>query len=135
MRRIQNLVDREVQRSLATRIVLHWFLLMFATALGIFMWTRLIEAPTESWESVFSISLGHLTPVAITFLVMLPMFIKDSISLSNRFAGPIIRVRRALADFADGKSIEPIEFRHGDFWKSLAHDVNRVTLRAEKEAK
>jgi hypothetical protein len=135
MRRIQNLVDREVQSSLAKRIVLHWFVLMFATALGILAWTRLIEAPTEPWESVLNISLGHLTPVVITFLVMLPMFIKDSLSLSNRFAGPIVRVKRALADFADGKSIEPVEFRHGDFWKSLAHEVNRVTNRAEKEAK
>lgn len=135
MRRIQNLVDREVQSSLAKRIVLHWFVLMFATALGIFAWTRLIEAPTEPWESVLNISLGHLTPVVITFLVMLPMFIKDSLSLSNRFAGPIVRVKRALADFADGKSIEPVEFRNGDFWKSLAHEVNRVTNRAEKEAK
>ena len=135
MRRIQNLVDREVQNSLAKRILLHWFALMFATALGILAWTRLIEAPTEPWESVLNISLGHLTPVVITFLVMLPMFIKDSLSLSNRFAGPIVRVKRALADFADGKSIEPVEFRHGDFWKSLAHEVNRVTNRAEKEAK
>jgi hypothetical protein len=135
MRRIQNLVDREVQSSLAKRILLHWFAFMFATALGILAWTRLIEAPTEPWESVLNISLGHLTPVVITFLVMLPMFIKDSLSLSNRFAGPIVRVKRALSDFADGKSIEPVEFRHGDFWKSLAHEVNRVTNRAEKEAK
>jgi hypothetical protein len=135
MRRIQNLVDREVQSSLAKRILLHWFALMFATALAILAWTRLIEAPTEPWESVLNISLGHLIPVVISFLVMLPMFIKDSLSLSNRFAGPIVRVKRALADFADGKSIEPVEFRHGDFWKSLAHEVNRVTSRSEKEAK
>jgi hypothetical protein len=135
MRRIQNLVDREVQNSLAKRILLQWFALMFATALAILAWTRLIEAPTEPWESVLNISLGHLTPVVITFLVMLPMFIKDSLSLSNRFAGPIVRVKRALADFADGKPIEPVEFRHGDFWKSLAHEVNRVTSRSEKEAK
>lgn len=135
MRRIQNLVDREVQSSLAKRILLHWLVLMFATALGILAWTRLIEAPTEPWESVLNISLGHLTPVVITFLVMLPMFIKDSLNLSNRFAGPIVRVKRVLADYADGKSIKPIELRHSDFWKSLAHEVNRVTNRAEKEAK
>jgi hypothetical protein len=98
------------------------------------MWTRLVEAPTESWEAVLRISLGHLTPVAIIAIVVLPMFIKDSINLSNRFAGPIVRVRRALADFADGKSPAPVEFRHGDFWKSLAHDVNRVLLKSDKSA-
>lgn len=135
MRRIQNLVDREVQSSLAKRLLLHWLLFLIATSLSVLMWVRLIEAPTESWQTVINMSIGRLIPLAVAAVVLLPMFIKDSISLSNRFAGPVVRVRRALADFADGKSIEPVELRQGDFWKSLAHEVNRVTRKVENETK
>jgi hypothetical protein len=135
MRRMQNLVDREVQWSLAKRLLLHWLLFLIATSLSVLMWARLIEAPTESWQTVINMSIGRLIPFAVAAVVLLPMFIKDSITLSNRFAGPVVRVRRALADFADGKSIEPVELRQGDFWKSLAHEVNRVTRKVENEAK
>lgn len=135
MRRMQNLVDREVQSSLAKRLLLHWLLFLIATSLSVLMWVRLIEAPTDSWQTVINMSIGRLIPLAVTAVVLLPMFIKDSITLSNRFAGPVVRVRRALADFADGKSIEPVELRQGDFWKSLAHEVNRVTRKVENETK
>lgn len=135
MRRMQNLVDREVQTSLARRLLLHWLLFLIATSLSVLMWVRLIEAPTDSWQTVINMSIGRLIPLAVTAVVLLPMFIKDSITLSNRFAGPVVRVRRALADFADGKSIEPVELRQGDFWKSLAHEVNRVTRKVENETK
>lgn len=126
MRRIQKLVDHEVQSSLARRLVLHWVLFMLAIMVGALMWVRLIEAPTATWAEVLRIGFWHLTPVVVISIAIVPMFIKDAIGLSNRFAGPIIRVRRALADYADGKSTEPVEFRHGDFWKSLAHEVNRA---------
>jgi len=126
--RKQQYIDREIQTSLARRVLLHWVVFLLASVLGIILWTRLVEAPLESWANVLTMSLGHLAPVLIVAFALLPLFVWDAIGLSNRFAGPIIRVRRTLSDLADGKSPQLVEFRSGDFWQTLASDLNRVLL-------
>ena len=125
-RRSQKYVDREVQTSLLRRLSLHWFLFMFANALAILMWTRFLETPSESWEVTLRLALQRVLPFVLTSLALVPVFVLDAMKLSNRFTGPILRVRRALADIANGASPHPIEFRKGDFWKSLAQDLNRA---------
>jgi hypothetical protein len=126
LRRIQLYVDREVQSSLTWRIIWHWFSFLIACSVGIVLWTRLIEAPTEGWDIILWKSFIQFVPFGIIAFSLLPFFLRDTIRLSNRFAGPIMRVRRALTELADGKSPKPVEFRQGDFWKSLQHDLNRV---------
>ncbi len=125
-RRSQKYVDREVQTSLLRRLSLHWFLFMFANGLAILMWTRFLETPSESWEVSLRLALQRALPFALISFAMVPVFVWDAMKLSNRFAGPIVRVRRALAEIASGASPSPIEFRDGDFWKSLAQDLNRA---------
>jgi hypothetical protein len=126
LRRIQFYIDREVQSSLTWRIIWHWFSFLCACLVGIVLWTRLVEAPTEGWEVILKRSFIQFVPFGIIAFSLLPFFLRDTIRLSNRFVGPIMRVRRALTDLADGKSPKPIEFRQGDFWKSLQHELNRV---------
>jgi hypothetical protein len=129
-RRNQHYVDHEVQSSLARRLACHWMALMLASGLGILFWTRLIEAPMESWDVVIRTAAGHFIPFAIIAMVLIPVFLRDAMRLSNRFAGPIVRVRRVLSDLAEGKTPRPVEFRQGDFWKSLANDLNRVVMKS-----
>ena len=126
IRRSQKFVDREVQTSLLRRLCLHWFLFMFANGLAILMWTRFLETPSESWEVTLRLALQRALPFALISFALVPVFVLDAMKLSNRFAGPIVRVRRALAEIANGASPRPIEFRNGDFWKSLAQDLNRA---------
>jgi len=52
--------------------------------------------------------------------------------MSNRFVGPLQRIRRALRDLAAGKDIPFIAFRKGDFWCDLADDVNRLNDRMKR---
>jgi len=125
-RRLQKYVDREVQSSLLRRLLLHWVLFMVANFVAITMWTRFVDTPTEPWSETFSLTWQRVFPFALVSIALAPVFIWDAVKLSNRFAGPIIRVRRALAQIADGHSPNQIEFRHGDFWKSLANDLNRA---------
>lgn len=126
LRRSQNLVDHEVQTTLAWRVFLHWTTFLGACALGTLIWTRFIEAPTETWNYVLRDWGSHFLPFAIIAISLVPLFLRDTIKLSNRFAGPIIRVRRTLSDLADGKRPAPLLFRKGDFWQSLQHDMNRL---------
>ena len=76
--------------------------------------------------------------MAILILVMLcflPAFIYDSVKLSHRFAGPIYKLRGVLKQMADGKDIEPMSFRKGDYWFNLAEDVNRIAERLRQSEK
>ena len=57
---------------------------------------------------------------------MVPAFIYDTIKLSNRFVGPILRLKNSVRSVADGKPVSPLKFRGGDFWHELADDFNRL---------
>lgn len=99
---------------------------MIANVIGVLLWTKLIDTPTDPWATTFSLAWQRFIPFVIVSISLVPVFVWDAIKLSNRFAGPIVRVRHALAQIADGQSPKPIEFRNGDFWKSLAVDLNRA---------
>jgi hypothetical protein len=60
---------------------------------------------------------------------MLPIFIVDTIKLSNRFAGPIYRLRLTIRSLAEGETFRPLRFRDFDFWQGLADDFNMMVDR------
>jgi hypothetical protein len=82
---------------------------------------------------------AHLTalwtlygPAAIASLLLLPLVTFDLLRLSNRFAGPMFRLRRSLHDLAQGRPVAEVRFRHGDFWQEFADDFNTVAARAQE---
>ena len=65
-------------------------------------------------------------------LVLLPAVIFDLLRLSNRFAGPMFRLRRSMHDLAQGRPVAAVRFRHADFWQEFADDFNTIAARAEE---
>ena len=59
-------------------------------------------------------------------LLLLPVFLRDTLKLSNRFAGPMYRLRIALQSLAAKQSASPIKFRAGDFWQEATTDFSRI---------
>lgn len=120
------MVDHQVQRSLLVRIACHWLAaaaasLVFLAVMQVFGAAErlsIAEHAALMWEKygVLVVVVGALTPV----------FLYDTLKMSHRFAGPMVSFRRALAELAEGKKIKPIEFRHDDFWKEIAADLNSV---------
>jgi hypothetical protein len=49
--------------------------------------------------------------------------------LSNRFVGPVGRLRKGLKDLASGNRTEPLLFRDDDFWRDMAGDFNEVAAK------
>ena len=134
LRRKRNFVDFEVQTSLLRRMVLQWVSFLFVNALALYCWTYLLSGAEEPVG-------GHMTqfvqlylPVIVVSLALLPVFLLDAAKFSNRFVGPILRVRRALAEAAAGNSVKPLHFRENDFWRSLADDLNSVLKLESKES-
>ena len=64
-------------------------------------------------------------------VVAIPLVIMDILRLSNRFAGPIFRLRREMAKLAAGENIGPLKFRDGDYWQDLAEELNRIAQRLQ----
>jgi hypothetical protein len=65
-------------------------------------------------------------PFLLVMVFLLPMFVLDTIKFSNRFAGPIYRLRRTIKEVAAGAAPRHLKFRDFDFWKGLAEDYNKM---------
>ena len=70
-------------------------------------------------------------PFLLVLVFLLPVFIIDSIKLSNRFAGPVYSLRRALREIVQGKPPRRLKFRKHDFWHDLADDYNALLVRLD----
>ena len=127
IRRRQKFIDFEVQSSLVVRLCFHWVVFLTTTAITMFFWIRLTEGPTDDWSATWSRFGSMVMPLVLVSLALLPPFILDAVKLSNRFSGPIFRLRKTLALLAKGQSVRPLEFRSNDFWRGLASDFNKVT--------
>ncbi len=131
-RRQQKFIDFEVQSHLVVRLCCHWLVFVLTTSVAMFFWTRLTEGPTVDWSSAWVRFTNNAIPMGLVSLSLLPPFILDAVKLSNRFTGPVFRLRTTLAKLAAGEKVQPLEFRSNDFWQTLAEDFNRVaSLKSE----
>ena len=131
--RKKKFVDAEVQGALTKRLTLHWALYISLSAVLIvgLKWLNNPFSPLSDHLAEAWITYGS---VLVVLLSLAPMFIFDTIKLSNRFAGPVLRIRNAARQLAAGKTPEKIKLRDDDFWKNLAEEFNSVIDRVESQA-
>ncbi|MCE9548698.1 MAG: hypothetical protein K8T25_24740 [Planctomycetia bacterium] len=128
------LVDQRVQWAIIRQSLLHWMCFAMSTVALLFLLQLLSSAGapkswSEHWRAILSISAA----VAATFLLLFPMFIYDSLKQSNRFVGPLMRLRRSLRELAEGKPYQPLVFRENDFWAEMANDLGRAVAQLSKD--
>ena len=89
-RRKKQFIDSAVQGALARRIVLHWLLFLAMACIVLPIWQLICgkqlmlpfaQLLVEGWISVM--------PILFILLAMLPLFVWDTVKLSQRFAGPL----------------------------------------------
>lgn len=124
------LVDSGVQGALALRAVLYWMGCTTVT-IGIAFLFKLAGS-RAGVASPYADLWSFCRPIAIASLLLLPVIAYDMVQMSNRFAGPVIRLRRALLRLAQGEAVEPLAFRENDFWRDLAGEFNVVAAELEK---
>jgi hypothetical protein len=127
-RRKRIFVDAKLQGSVAVRVVLYWIACQLMTALLLFG----CKAVTSREHLDEDMALFYRSAVAST-LCILPLVVYDVLRLSHRFAGPMLRFRRAMRELGNGDHVEPLRFRDGDFWQELASDFNAVLKRVDRE--
>ena len=100
IKRKQTLVDPEVQGSVLRKISIHWILFFVCNSIALMIWIRLFEQPDADWGQTFGDTLRRFLPFFVITAALIPAFVWDTLKLTNRFAGPIMRLRSALADAA-----------------------------------
>lgn len=122
-------IDSAVQWSIGRRIISHW-IAFFGLLVGVNLIIRAILAAPEGTflQSAQTAVVAQIPQICIMLLI-LPIFLRDTLKLSNRFAGPIYRLRKSLETLADGTPMNPIRFRTGDFWMEMADKFNAVLTR------
>lgn len=127
-RRRKYFVDRDVQGAVLKQALLYWLWTTVVFGLVI-AFCRIMPAwlsnSNEPWGKISF----HLGPYSLASIVLFPIIIYCSIRFSNRFAGPMVRVRRALKALARGEGAEYLKFRDGDYWMDIADDINAISAR------
>ncbi len=72
--------------------------------------------------------------IGVVMLALFPAFALDTIRFSNRFVGPIARLRRYMRELADGENITTLAFRDNDFWSEVADEFNQVVELVQEQA-
>ena len=130
-KRTRLFIDSQVQGHLLCRVVCYWCM-----AVAIMGTLAAVQVAIESRHAPFSVvanrTLLAFGPSLIAAVVMLPLIMFDALRFSNKFAGPMHRLRREVKRLADGDSYAPIDFRKGDFWYDLAQEFNRLADRLER---
>jgi methyl-accepting chemotaxis protein len=130
-KRRKALVDPEVQGGILRKIAVHWVVFFVCNALALMIWIRLFEQPDVGWSQTFGDTVRRFLPFFIITLALIPAFVWDTLKLTNRFAGPILRLRSALKDASAGRAVVPLHFRSNDFWKEIAQNFNSVIDRCD----
>ena len=132
VRRHKQLVDPDVQLGILRKIAVHWSIFFVCNAVALMIWIRLFEQPDAGWGQTFADTLRRFMPFFIITMALIPAFVWDTLKLTNRFAGPILRLRNALADASEGRAVSPLRFRSNDFWKEIAEEFNQALIRKEQ---
>ncbi len=125
-------VDPQVQGALVLRVVLYWVLCLVTITLMLLCW-RILTGPARLFYTHFDDMWFHYGPAMIASCIMLPLLVVDIVRLSNRFVGPLVRLRRAMRALARGEHVEPVSFREGDFWLEFAQEFNALLARVQRE--
>ena len=126
-------VDPKVQGALVTRVVLYWVVCLITITLMLLCW-RIITGPARMFYTHFNDMWFFYGPALVASFVLLPLVIVDIIRVSNRFTGPILRLRRSIRELARGEHVHPISFRDGDYWQEFADEFNTLLARLQGDA-
>jgi hypothetical protein len=122
-------VDRLVQGALAKRIVIHWGIFFALSMIVLTALELFLGDPELSLSGHMGVLWSKYAFFVVLMVSILPTFVYDSLKLSNRFVGPVMRLRESIRDLAQGENVDELKFRDNDFWRELSDDFNLVAKR------
>jgi hypothetical protein len=127
-RRRRYLIDGPVQLGLLRRVCLYAAYCLITATMLVFFWRMLMAGAARPHQHLLS-AVSDAAPMLLALVAIMPFVAFDLLKLSNRFAGPVYRVRLTLESLARGETVRPVRFRDGDFWCELAPKLNVLAAR------
>jgi hypothetical protein len=127
--RKKNLIDGKVQGGLVVRIMCHWLFFFGVTAFLFVVMQTMGGDPATTLSERLAGAVSEYALLALVIFAVLPAFVLDTIRFSNRFVGPVFRLRRALRELGEHGTTDTVQFRDNDFWQEIAGDLNKVIAR------
>ena len=123
-------VDRKVQGVILRRVLLYSGCSLLFMILPMLI-VRAIVNPDRFFFENFGAIWIQYWPVLLVLLFFVVFAPFDLLRLSNRFAGPVFRLRREMKRLANGEKVRPVHFREGDFWQDFADSFNQIVERLD----
>ena len=131
--RKQKYVDSHVQGALLRRIFMHWIVFFVVAGMTLVFMKALVGSPELTIVQRITSQMGEFTLLSMVLLAIFPAFMLDTVRFSNRFVGPIGRLRRQLRELGTDGKTEKCAFRDSDFWAGMADEFNSVAERVESQ--
>jgi signal transduction histidine kinase len=133
--RKKNFVDSTVQGALLRRIVFHWLAFFVVTAISVIMLQALLGDPGMTLGERVKHQVGEFTLIGVVLFCLFPVFLLDTVRFSNRFVGPIGRLRRHMKQLGTEQNTDHCAFRGDDFWSEAATEFNAIAdlVKEQKE--
>ena len=117
-----------LQTRLFLRMVLYSVVLLAgiwaAAVLGQYFY-RLFERTTGSGTNMFLLS-----PLVLTFVLLVMVFVYDTVRFTHRVAGPIYRFRQTINAIARGEQVDLVRLRKGDLLIEMRDEFNDMLMLA-----
>ena len=123
--RKQLLIDENVQGSLLKRAAFY-SVACVVYFMVILVFTESMSRQDASFAEALMGCLGEAIYWAPGLLLMTPLVAYDMLKQTNRFAGPVFRLRREMRRLIAGESDLPLSFRNDDYWTEMADDFNAI---------
>jgi hypothetical protein len=130
-KRRQFRLDPAVRGEVARQSFYYWLAYLAATVTFLAAWIGVVDQPT-TWESFWSRLNELALPALVGSTMLLPLVFLQSVRFSNRFSGPLYRIRKTLAALSRGETQDSVTLRKDDYWQELAGDIDRLSRYIEK---
>lgn len=119
-------LDPRVRGEVARQCFYYWIGYVAAILLFLSAWIGVVDqprSPADFWQKLMTLGLPTLAGSAL----FLPLLFFHSARFSNRFSGPLYRIRKTLSALSRGETSEHLILRKDDYWEDLADDVERIS--------
>ncbi len=123
--RKQLLIDHRVQLPILQRM--GFYLLACVTYfMVVLFWAESAEFGHESYTRTLVLCFDVVACWAPGIMLLAPIIAYDILVFTNKFAGPMYRLRREMQGLIDGDSVKPIQLGNDDCWPEMADLFNEI---------
>jgi signal transduction histidine kinase len=122
--RRQFIVNWTVQSGYAANLLVRWGALMAVVGCCTVLIQALACAALNTLETSLTLRTAIWAFIG-TSLILTPVLVWDSIKMSHRFVGPIVRMKAVIRGISEGK-YQTIKLRESDYWHDIADELNRL---------